>query len=253
MDLANQALEGAAPLAPDNPPPREPFWGYDDLAVFLGLGLPLLLVSMLLMKLAAPLAHRLAIGDTAAMLLAQFVWYALWLGALKLLLALRYGRPFWRSLAWVRPPAGLWLPFFAGPVLALATGGLGLLLRAPRIELAPLEGLLANRASLALLVVCVALLGPLCEELAFRGFLLPLVVRSLGAAAGIAVTALLFALLHGPEYDWSWRHVLLIFLAGLAFGWVRWRGRSTLAAALMHATYNMTFVSAFLAGADTPK
>jgi len=56
------------------------------------------------------------------------------------------------------------------------------------------------------------------EELIFRGFLQPLLVRSLGAPAGILATALPFGLLHFQEYGNSWRHVLLISLSGVAFG-----------------------------------
>jgi membrane protease YdiL (CAAX protease family) len=112
--------------------------------------------------------------------------------------------------------------------------------------LTPLKGLLATRASVALLIVFVGFLGPLFEELAFRGFLMPLLVRSLGAVSGIVFTALLFALLHGPEYEWSWRHVTLILLAGVVFGSVRYVTRSTTAAVMIHSSYNLTFLIAFI-------
>ena len=70
-------------------------------------------------------------------------------------------------------------------------------------------------------------MAPVCEELMFRGFLQPLLVRSLGAAAGILATALPFGLLHFQEYGNSWRHVLLISLSGVAFGWMRHATGST--------------------------
>ena len=78
----------------------------------------------------------------------------------------------------------------------------------------------------------------MCEELAFRGFLQPLLVRSLGTVPGILAAALPFGLLHFQEYGNSWRHVLLISLAGAAFGWMRHATGSTKAAAIMHASYN---------------
>jgi len=87
-----------------------------------------------------------------------------------------------------------------------------------------------------------------CEELAFRGFLMPLLVRSFGAAIGIAGAAIPFALLHGDQYAWTWQYVLLVALAGVAFGWLRYRTGSTMASALMHSTYNATFYAAFLVG-----
>ena len=57
-----------------------------------------------------------------------------------------------------------------------------------------------------------------------------------------------FALLHGPQYAWSWRHVLLIAVAGSAFGWWRVYTRSTGASALMHAGYNAVLVVGYLIG-----
>ena len=81
-------------------------------------------------------------------------------------------------------------------------------------------------------------MAPVCEELIFRGFLQPLLVRSLGAPAGILATALPFGLLHFQEYGNSWRHVLLISLSGVAFGLMRHATGSTKAAAVMHSSYN---------------
>ncbi len=231
---------------PVHPPSREPFWDYQDLAIFLGLALPLLLVSLLLLRLATPLLHHLSLAKEAGALLFQFVWYALWFGALYLLLRLRYRRAFWPALGWTLPRSGLAFVLLGGPVLAFATGGIGVAIGAPRIEIEPLQGLLGSRLSLLILIVGVAFLGPFFEELAFRGFLMPLFMRSLGPIAGILFTAFLFALLHGPEYHWSWRHVLLILSAGAVFGWVRYRTGSTLASTALHATYNMTFLAAFI-------
>jgi len=133
----------------------------------------------------------------------------------------------------------------AGPFLAIGIGYLGYLLRTPEISL-PFEQMLDNRPTLLLFSAFVIILGPLCEELAFRGFLLPLFLRSFGAAAGIVVTGLLFGCLHAPEYSWSWRHVLLVAVAGTVFGWVRYRTGSTAAATYMHSSYNLTQFAAFV-------
>jgi uncharacterized protein len=93
----------------------------------------------------------------------------------------------------------------------------------------------------------VVVLGPLCEELAFRGFLMPLLIRSLGVTAGILLTGLLFGALHAYEYEWSWRHSLLISVAGAVFGWARYALGSTAASTFMHATFNLTQFAALLA------
>ncbi|MGD0578165.1 MAG: CPBP family glutamic-type intramembrane protease, partial [Bryobacteraceae bacterium] len=62
----------------------------------------------------------------------------------------------------------------------------------------------------------------------------------------ILSTSLLFAALHGPQYAWSWQHLLLLVLASAAFGVTRARWNSTGASTLVHAAYNMTFFIGFL-------
>ncbi len=179
-------------------------------------------------------------------LLAQLIWYGIIFSALYGLLRLRYNEPFWRSLGWKTLPApGTLLTFLAGPALAITLGYVGYLLRAPEIKL-PFEQMLEDRPTTIVFAIFVVILGPLCEELAFRGFLMPLLMRSLGAVPGIVTTSLLFGGVHASEYAWSWRHVLLISTAGMVFGWVRYRTGSTAASTLLHATYNLTQFAAFM-------
>jgi len=236
-----------APSRPSDPAPSStllsPFWNYQDLLLFLASVFPALLVAALVVR-----STRLAqsFGKPFEGLLAQLIWYALVFGVLYALLRGRYGKSFWRSLGWKFPFSGMVLVLFGGPILALAIGYLGYVLRTPDIEM-PFRQMLDNRPTLILFAIFVVVLGPLCEELAFRGFLMPLFIRSFGAAIGIAVTGILFGCLHAPEYDWSWRHVLLIAVAGTVFGWIRYRTNSTTASTLMHSAYNLTQFAAFLA------
>ena len=228
--------------SPPAPAPRWPFWDYQDLAFFITLCFPALLVAALVVKGAA---RFLVLGKPFQGLLAQFLWYALIFGALLVLLRVRYREPFWRSLGWRFPFSGVAVTLLAGPVLAIAVGYLGYILRTPEIKL-PFEQMLQDRPTTILFAIFVALIGPLCEELAFRGFLMPLLIRSFGAAAGIVGTGLLFGCMHAYEYAWSWRHVVLISVAGSVFGWARYRSGSTAASTLMHSTYNATQLAAFL-------
>jgi len=125
-------------------------------------------------------------------------------------------------------------------MVAIAVMLASVLMRTPDID-SPMKALLADRTSVLLIAVLGTTLAPVFEEIVFRGFLQPLLVRSLGAAPGILLAAVPFGLLHLQEYGFSWRHGLLISLAGAAFGWMRQRSGSTRAAALMHAAYNSTF------------
>jgi hypothetical protein len=214
-----------------------------DLGLFISLCFPSLLVAIIVVRTASGV---IPYGKPFQGLLAQLIWYALVFSSLFALLRVRYGQPFWRSLGWKIPPFSTTaMCFVAGPFLAVAIGYLGYLLRTPEIAL-PFDQMLDNRPTLLLFSMFVIILGPLCEELAFRGFLLPLFVRSLGAASGIIVTGLLFGCLHAPEYSWSWRHVLLVSIAGSIFGWVRYQTGSTTAATYMHSTYNLAQFAAFV-------
>ena len=90
------------------------------------------------------------------------------------------------------------------------------------------------------------LLGPIFEELVFRGFLYPLFARSIGAWPAILATAIPFALLHGQQSEWAWQLLAPIGLAGVAFGWVRYKTGSTVASTLVHIGYNATAVAVYL-------
>ncbi len=249
-DLPDPA--GGAELPPAPQPEKDPFWDYRDLLLFGAAAIPSFLAAALIARgLFTAFSHG-SRTQAPELLAAQFLGYGFWFTALWVFLRTRYGRPLWKSLAWV-PGQDTWVRHAAEGVLLAFGVGLGaMLLQAPDIDM-PIKRLLDSRLSVLLVGIAAATAGPVCEELAFRGFFMPLVIRSLGPAAGIVLTALPFALLHGPQYGWSWRHLLFIVLAGAGFGWKRYRSGSTIAAAVMHSAYNVTFFAAFvLQGKDMP-
>jgi uncharacterized protein len=241
---------GRQPSLTESPMPdpaglNSPFWDYQDLLFFVSLCFPSLLVAVLLVRIGGASD---ALGKPFQSLLAQLIWYALVFGALYALLLVRYHQPFWRSLGWKFPFRGMTWTLFGGPLLAFGIAILGFVLRTPDIQM-PFRQMLVNRPTVILFAIFVVILGPLAEELAFRGFLQPLLIRSFGPAIGIIATGAVFGGLHAYEYSWSWRHVLLIATAGTTFGWVRYRTGSIAASILMHATYNLTQLAAFFAQA----
>ncbi|HEX5230499.1 MAG TPA: type II CAAX endopeptidase family protein [Bryobacteraceae bacterium] len=218
---------------------REPFWDYADIFLFLFAVVASLVIATLIGVVLIKVSRTFLLAS-------QIIVYALSFTALKVLFLVRYDQPFWRSLAWRSVPLSAAVgAILAGPVLALALGLLGNALRTPDISL-PFDQLLGSRGAIILLGIVVVVLGPIAEELAFRGFLMPLLMRSLGVAAGIVLTGVLFGCMHGPEYKWSWQYMLLISLVGCVFGWARYRTNSTLTAAFMHSTFNLTQFAAFL-------
>ncbi len=218
---------------------REPAWGYQDLALFAGAILPAVALATILMYVAGLAVPRAMASNAGRQLTLQSFLYLELLGALYLLVKGRHQKPFWKALAWTFPVPRAWLFLLMGPILAVALSAAGVVLRTPA-ENSLIEGLITNRASLALFIVFGVVFAPLFEEMLFRGFLLPLFARSLGPWAGIAATAALFGLLHGAQNRWAWQQILLIGLAGAAFGYARLRTGSTTAGFLMHAAYNAT-------------
>ena len=235
----------ASPL-PDLSPspgaaPRDPFWDYQDLFFFLALCFPSLMVAFVVMTVIPSTA---LFGRSFQGLMMQLLWYVLVFSALLILFRVRYRRPFWSSLGWRFPFPGFLKVLLGGPTLAFAVAALGFAIRAPEIPM-PFKQMLENRPTIILFSIFVVVLGPVSEELAFRGFLMPLLIRSFGATIGIVGTGILFGVLHSFEYAKSWRHVLLIAVAGTVFGWVRYRSGSTAASIFMHSTYNLTQLAAF--------
>jgi len=242
--------EPPASLSP--PPERDPFWSYADLLIFAGLYLPCLLLGMFVVKAAFWIFQLHPAVKTWELLVNQCAFYALLSGALAVLFRVQYDRPFWRSLGWVAPRLPLFSVVTGGVSLAMVLMLLAALIRTPRTE-GPLTKLLEDPTSLILLAIFGSIVAPVCEELLFRGFLQPLLVRSLGAVAGIVATAVPFGLLHFREYGNSWRHALLVALSGAAFGWMRQVTGSTKAAAGMHASFNAFQFVLLLIAKDLPQ
>jgi hypothetical protein len=238
------------PEAPDAETPRAslesyPFWNYHDLLLFLAMGIPCMLLSAALVMGILVTVPGAAPRKALILLPAQFLGYALWFLCLYLILKTRYNRPFWPAMKWTAPVRGLGGLVLYGPVVAFFIALLAVLMRTPQVDL-PIRELLKDWTSIVLVGIFAVTLGPVAEELAFRGFLMPLLMRSTGTALGILLTSLPFAALHGPQYGWSWQHILLLTIAGCAFGWIRVRSDSTMAAAITHATYNLTFFVAYV-------
>lgn len=234
------------------PAEREPFWGYGDLAFFFGLAFPCLLLSWGIVRGAMALFHISDPLRTGEALAEQLLFYVMLFSALRLVFLAQYERPFWRSLGW-RP---MRFPPTTIVLFGIATA-LGVALVSAAIHTPdapnPMTEMMRDRSSLILMAIFGVTIAPLCEELAFRGFLQPLLSRSLGAALGIVLSAAAFGLLHFAEYGNSWRHSLVIALAGVAFGTVRHVSGSTKAAALMHSAYNgLLFLAVFSQRKDLP-
>ena len=90
---------------------------------------------------------------------------------------------------------------------------------------------------LAAVVFAVVLVGPVGEEVMFRGFLFRgWVTPDWRGAIAVVVIPLLWAAMH-LQYDWL--GIGQVFLIGLVLSWIRWRSGSCLLTIVLHALVNI--------------
>jgi len=98
---------------------------------------------------------------------------------------------------------------------------------------------LALRLPLALLVIS---LGPMVEELLFRGVLLSAIARLTGNGTAIVLSAALFACVHLPDLSFLWYALPNLFLLGIILGWLRVQSASIWPAVVAHGMNNLLAV-----------
>jgi membrane protease YdiL (CAAX protease family) len=227
---------------PPDLPAREPFWGYSDLAMVMGL----LFASIVLILVVAGLfisAKPDLRTNPIFLLSTQFGLYIFVYLCFWATFRTRYDRPVFSSLGW-RPStfSPLWA-VICGGALAVLLSVVGSLIQTPKVK-SPLDDLTATPGMLALFGLMAVTVAPLFEEMFFRGFVQPLLSRTLGTVAGIGITAFVFGALHAPEYAYAWQYAVCIALAGAAFGWVRARTNSIIPGTIMHGAFNLASVIA---------
>lgn len=91
---------------------------------------------------------------------------------------------------------------------------------------------------LPLLWIAVVIFAPIFEESFFRGFLfVGLKQSALGPTGTIILTALIFAALHGLQYNLY--GIATVFILGLIFGIVRLKSGSLWSTILLHSVWNL--------------
>jgi membrane protease YdiL (CAAX protease family) len=213
--------------------PDQPFWGFAELLLATAILLAALggVVGFASRYLHAPLESGLwsVIEEGAA--------YAILFLALKLMFA-RYGKGVLDSLGWTKPipfsPLSLAITGFS---LSLIVVVLQYALRTPNVS-TPFEKLLEDPASRIAVAVFGITLGPMVEELLFRGFLQPVLVSSLGVLPGILATSALFGALHLLQNANIWQSGVLIMIVGFVLGTIRHLTGSTKASTIVHIAYN---------------
>lgn len=150
------------------------------------------------------------------------------------------------------------------PALVLVAFAIGLCLRLPADSLrqwveawspTPDEVLLAQSqllryetpAEIVWLFLVLAVIGPLVEEVFYRGALFGPLLRSSGVANAVVTTSVAFVFAHG-----QWRDFLALFPVALLLGLVRGLTGSLLPAFALHSAFNLSAVWALVVGAASP-
>lgn len=172
-------------------------------------------------------------------LLSQLLTYVVVALYMILLVEGKYHTRFWQGIRWNWPGiAGVSLVGLG--VVMLGLDFLGRFLPMPKDP--PFDQFFATPSNAYLTAAFAISLGPLMEELFFRGFLYPVIARRMGAVWGILLTALPFGLIHFFQYGRSWGAVLIIFLVGIVLTTVRAVTKSVASSFLTHVGYNGTLM-----------
>jgi hypothetical protein len=233
--------EALSPL-PTVQPPRDPVWSGWDVLQIAGLTLLTLFVAQLIIVVVAQrVAYpRVAFADVAQKpvlaLLSELLTYGAVAVFMILLVEGKYHVRFWEAIRWRWPGRSVGRFLFMGVALLFALNLLEHFLPTPKST--PFEQFFARPIDAYLTSIFAVTIGPLMEELFFRGFLYPVLERRVGVPAGILLTALPFGLMHLPQYGYEWSAVLIIFLVGVVLTAVRAWTKSVAAGFLMHVGYN---------------
>lgn len=172
-------------------------------------------------------------------LLSQLLTYVAIALYMILLIEGKYHARFGQAIRW-NWPGTTGFSFMGIGVLMLGLDLVGRFLPMPKST--PFDQFFERPMDAYLVAVFAITLGPLMEELFFRGFLYPVLARRIGAAWGILLTGLLFGLIHLPQYGWSWAAFLIVSLVGVVLTTVRARTKSVAASFLAHVGYNATIM-----------
>ncbi len=233
MDEGPQEIWPQLPVEPPRPPPPPPpapepypFWGYVDLLLIAAMTLPCMALGILLVRGVVWLFHRHPALVVVELLPAQILGYLMVFGAIAVMFRAQYGKPFWRSLAWEPSDVPLAGIAFAGIATAIGVAIAASLLRTPETS-NPMTDMMQDRTSLFLLTVFGITIAPVAKSWPFAVFCSLCWCAAWARSPELWAAAIPFGLLHYREYGNSWRHAVVISLAGAAFGVMRQRTGST--------------------------
>jgi CAAX protease family protein len=254
MSMNSEWPGGAAPPSPPLPAAAEasphfsqenpPWSGWDVLRI----GLLLFVLPFIVLPVVGVVVQKMFYRGTSISVVLQKPWLALSTQFVIYLLVLAYmimfvegslGRQFWPAIRWVWPKR-YWPALVALGAAMISLQSLERFFHLP--QHIPMEDFLSTPLAAILTGIFAVSLGPLMEELFFRGFLYPVLARRSGTFMAIVITSVAFGLIHGAQLAFAWGLVLIIFIVGLVLTTVRAKTGSVAASFVVHVAYNSTLV-----------
>jgi uncharacterized protein len=250
MSSQSEWPEGLTPPVPPSverslPPIENPPWGGWDifliaLLMFLLPFITLPVVGLIVAKTFYPHAPLMSVLQKPWLALStQLGVYVLVLIFMIMLVEGKSHQRFWTAIRWIWP-ARYWPALVALGIAMVSMQALEKFFKLP--QHVPMEDFLSTPAMAALTGIFAVSLGPLMEELFFRGFLYPVLARRLGLTSAVLITSAAFGIIHGAQLAFAWGLVLIIFVVGLVLTIVRARTGSVAASFVVHVAYNSTLV-----------
>jgi membrane protease YdiL (CAAX protease family) len=212
--------------------PKVKFWD-----IFL-----LMIVAIIAAVIALVLATSYSLSPFLTAIFAATVHYICWIAGYQMLSRSRG----WDGLQIRFAPIGrrIMLASAAGAIaLVLLTAAAAAVLDTFGIktDIRPKVVMPSDLGQLPLAIISIVIVGPLGEELLFRGLLLDWLRQKMAAWPAILIVSLLFAFIHNPSLKSGiagWMVFGHLFLLGVATGFLALQYKSLRASFVLHATNN---------------
>ena len=239
--MAPFAVSAEPPFAPSTVP-----WGWRDMIRAIALSILSCIILFVLLIIAIVVRQLIGTADDLIVLTSsvEVGIYGIFLLAIYWTTVRRYDSP-WATLG-LRPVSWGWLVLAPLLVFGMLVVDGAMISAISTLQGTPFvnpqvqditQGEHLTPRHLLMLLVSVAIVAPIVEELFFRGMLYPLLRRGLPAWLAIVVNAAIFAVLHFIP-------ILLpmLFAMGLLLTFVRARTNSILPGILIHALNNAVVI-----------
>jgi membrane protease YdiL (CAAX protease family) len=213
------------------------------LAVVVGLSLLIVpAVYVLMLRMQSPAVVAIAVTMAAQSAVMFGVLY---------LLGLKLWGITWRQIGWTPPSSFAWylrailFALAAILIVALITFMIESMLGEPLDN--PQVGMLApgssSVVSTIVMLVLVAVVAPIAEELLFRGVVYRWIAERFGMWTGLLVSSLIFSCVHGIL-----ALILPLFVVGCLLAWLYEKSGSVLPCIVMHGVFNGMMLLGLYAG-----